>query len=72
MDKKINDILSANLKKALEINGMEQQELAEKVGITDVTVSRYINKHRTPNSEILKKIADVLGVSTDWLLKERV
>lgn len=47
---------------------IKQKELAEKVDITEATLSRYENGKRNPNAEIAGKIAKALGVTTDFLL----
>lgn len=52
----------------LEEKDMNQKELAYKTGVSEVTISRYINGTRQPKSDILSKIAETLGVSTDYLL----
>lgn len=53
----------------MEKNNMNQRELAKKIGVTEVTVSRYINDEgRSPRVEIVSKIASVLGTNTDYLM----
>lgn len=47
---------------------MKQKELADLVGITEASLSRYENNKRIPNGEIISKIASALGVTTDYLL----
>ena len=54
-----------SLKSLLEKRGMTQRALAEKLGTTEVTVSRYTSGNRTPNVETTVAIAEVLGVSLD-------
>lgn len=49
-------------------NGMTQKELAYKTGITMVSISRYINGERIPDSETLAKIAIVLHADANILL----
>ena len=48
--------------------GLSQNELAEKVNISKAQMSRYISKNVQPPADILKNLADVLGVSVDFLL----
>ena len=57
-----------SLKSLLEKRGMTQRALAEKLGTTEVTVSRYTSGNRTPNVETTVAIAEVLGVSLDQLV----
>lgn len=53
---------------ALDIRGMQQKELAEKSGLTEVTISRYISGSREPKAVNIIKICKALCVSSDWLL----
>ena len=63
-------MIGRNLKRALERQGKTQRELAEEIGITDVSVSRYIHGERVPKATMLVKIANALGVTTDQLLSD--
>lgn len=40
--------LGGRIKGLLKKRGLTQKELAEKVGVTEVSVSRYISGERTP------------------------
>ncbi|NRT34001.1 transcriptional regulator with XRE-family HTH domain [Clostridium beijerinckii] len=51
-----------------EERNLKQKELAELAGITEATLSRYENGKREPKGEIISKLANVLNVSTDYLL----
>lgn len=62
------NIIAENIKKAMQLNGLKQKELAEKTKLTEVAISRYINDERIPNANNLAKIANALHVSTDYLL----
>ncbi|PSR36836.1 MAG: hypothetical protein C7B44_06905 [Sulfobacillus thermosulfidooxidans] len=48
--------------------GYTQAELAEKVGVSQYTISNYEQESRQPPLELLVQLADVLGTSTDYLL----
>ncbi len=52
----------------LEENNMTQKDLAKKIGVTAVTISRYVTGERMPQSDIIVKIAETFNVSTDHLL----
>lgn len=54
-----------HVRKCRENLGLTQQELAKKVGLSQETISQYENGTRTPNINVEKKIADVLGESLD-------
>lgn len=47
---------------------MSQQELAERVGVTYSAIGHWERGLREPNLVMLKKIASVLDVTTDYLL----
>lgn len=47
---------------------LSQTDLASKVGISYAQVSRYEIKGAQPPAEVLKKIANVLDTTTDYLI----
>lgn len=47
---------------------MTQQRLADEIGVTKSVVSAYETSSRYPSYPILLRIAEVFGVSTDYLL----
>lgn len=49
---------------------MKQSELADKLGVNVTTISRWENGLNVPNGEMIQKIANVLGVDTETLLKQ--
>lgn len=49
-------------------NDIKQKELAELIGVTEATMSRYINDKRVPKGESAAKMATILGVTTEYLL----
>ena len=60
-----------NLKKIISQKGTTQRRIAEKLGVTETTISRYVTtgpKGRTPNVESLVALAQVLNVSLDTLV----
>ena len=56
------------LKELRKQAGLTQQQLADKLGITKSVVSYYELSERTPSPEVLKDIALIFRVSTDYLL----
>ncbi|MEC1177307.1 helix-turn-helix transcriptional regulator [Metasolibacillus meyeri] len=55
--------------KALRIKkNLTQKQLAEKINVTNVSVSGYESGNRTPDTDTLQLIADFFEVSTDYLL----
>ncbi|MBQ9537814.1 MAG: helix-turn-helix transcriptional regulator [Treponema sp.] len=58
---------------------MSHKDLAEKLGVTEVTVSRWLSGERDPSIETLNRIAEALGTSTsyffitdDWQLEKEL
>ena len=49
-------------------NGLTQKQLADQLGVTKSVVSFYERQERTPSPEVLRKMAAVFRVSTDFLL----
>lgn len=52
----------------LNKNNITQRELANKVGVTEVSMSRYISGDRTPKGPVILNIANALHTTTDYLL----
>lgn len=48
--------------------GMSQEEVAEKVFVTRQAVSRWENGDTVPNTDTLKLLSELFGVSVDELL----
>jgi transcriptional regulator with XRE-family HTH domain len=61
---RIQDKIKTNRKN----KGLSQKQLAEMVGINTSHLSRLENGRYQPSVEVLKKLADALQVSTDYLL----
>lgn len=62
------DTIGKRITKARRYLGMNQKELCEKAEINEATLSRYENGLREPKAATLSKLAEVLEVSTDYLL----
>lgn len=48
--------------------GMTQQELADMIGLTKVTISQYETGKRKPSFEMIEALADVFHVDMNYLL----
>lgn len=57
-----------NFKKARQINKLKVIEAAEKLGISQPTLSAWEGERKSPSIEGLEKMADLYGVTTDYLL----
>lgn len=62
------EILGDRIKYLREKMSYTQKDLAKKAGLTVVQLSRYETNDRKPDPDSLKRIADVLDTSTDYLL----
>lgn len=49
-------------------NNMSQKELAQKLNIERSSLSSYETGRRSPDAKTLMAIADIFGVSVDYLL----
>ena len=52
--------------------GYDQQEICDFLNIEQSTLSNYENNRRTPKLEMIAKMADFFGVTTDYLLDREV
>ena len=62
------DSFGQRLKKVLAERNMMQKERAEKIGVSEVVISRYIHGGRIFSVPILIEICKTLNVSADYLL----
>jgi len=60
--------IGQRLKTVLHERGMMQKELAEKIGVSEMVISRYIHGGRIISVPILIEICKALNVSADYLL----
>lgn len=65
-----NEIFSKNLLSILERRGMNQTELAEKMGVSDAAVSYWLSGAKTPRMDKLVKLAKLLNVTIHTLTDE--
>jgi len=61
-------MIGDNIKKLRSSKGWKQSDLAEKTGISSVSIGNYERNDRVPPVDLAKKIAVALGVSLDLLL----
>jgi len=63
-----NKPISKKLKELREEKGYLQKFVANKIGVRSNTLSGYENGTRSPDPEMILKLADLYDVSTDYLL----
>lgn len=59
---------TAKLKQARKQSGLSQKAIAEHLYISQQAYAKYENGQSSPNPDVLKKIAEILDVSSDYLL----
>lgn len=60
------------LKQARKKTGLTQQKIADNLGISLNAYQKYEQAERSPSLDTLVKLADLLGVTTDYLLGRTV
>ena len=60
--------LNENIRSLRQQHGINQVEFAERIGVTKQCVSNWENDNVLPSIEMLARLADFFGVSTDMLL----
>ncbi|MDL2286985.1 helix-turn-helix domain-containing protein [Eubacteriales bacterium OttesenSCG-928-G02] len=60
---KIRDNIRGNLEHYLNLKGMSQKELAEKLGVSQSAVTCWIKGKNSPDIEVVAKICDIFNIS---------
>lgn len=53
-------------------NAWSQEELAEKLGVSRQSISKYESAQAVPDMEKILKLSRIFGVTTDYLLKDEI
>lgn len=53
-------------------NGWSQEELAEKLGVTRQSISKYEGAQSIPDLDKILKFSEIFGVTTDYLIKDEL
>ena len=65
-----NNILGSRISALLRKSGLTQRRLAEQVGVTEVSISRYVNGKRIPKGPIVVSIANALHTTVEDLMEK--
>ena len=68
ISKQSRTLFGGRLKAAREAKGYTKDKLGKLVGIHHSQIGRYERGDASPSAEVLKKLANVLGASTDYLM----
>lgn len=63
------ETIGARVRMLRKRRGLSQKQLSEKVGVHYTHISRYERGQSRPSADGLKRLANVLGVSVDYLLE---
>lgn len=63
-------ILAEKITEERKKNGWSQEELAEKLGVSRQAVSKWESAGSVPDLQRVIQLAELFGVSTDYLLKD--
>jgi len=67
IDKKV---FSRRLAILLKKNGMSQKDLADRLGLSQPAVHKYLNNKSFPDLKIIFQISSLFGVPVEWLFIE--
>lgn len=66
----MNETFKNRLAEKLKSKGMKQKDLADALGVSEVTVSRWLSGERNPSMRTVEKIANALETIPAYLLSE--
>ncbi len=68
MSKNYGEVFSARLKELRQESGLTIEEFASEVGVSKSSVGYYENQNRLPDLAVAAKMAEILNVTTDYLV----
>ena len=66
----LKSIIASNISELRKGQGLTQQDLAGRLNYTDQAISKWERGESVPDIIVLKQIADMFGVTVDYLLSE--
>lgn len=66
--KQVSSGIGSRIRRCRLALGMSKARLASKAGLSRPTITYYENRHATPSLRSLRKLADALGASVDYLV----
>lgn len=69
-ERDLKEIVAQNIFYLRTINHMTQYELGEQLNYSDKAISKWERAEGTPDAYVLKRIAQLFGVTVDYLLTE--
>lgn len=68
----LQEAFSSNVEKALENKQITKYRLAKMLDVHQTTIKNWLDGKTEPNFEMIEKIADVLNVSTAYLMRKEI
>lgn len=62
-------MIGERLKMARKMCGLSQQDVADRVGVSRMSISKYERGKMTPSSDVLVKLSRALGIKVEYLLR---
>lgn len=69
-DERVLRVFAFRLQRQMTLRGMTQSDLSDITGISQPTISNYLNRRQSPDIVKLNKIALALNCSVDELLRD--
>lgn len=66
----MNTVFGKNLRAFIEREGMRQQDVADKIGVTITALSGWLNRGVQPRASVVSNIKEAYGLSDDDLFSE--
>lgn len=61
------DNFLSRLRHVIKTSGLKQKDLAKKIGVSEISISRYCSGTQVPTRVTVNMLAALLGVSVSWL-----
>lgn len=68
----MRSLFSRRLGSLIESHGIQQNDLAMKIGVSESTVGKWILKKAMPRMGTIQKLADYFGVPKSYFLEESI
>lgn len=62
--------LAEKLQQLRKKNNLSQEQLADKLGISRQSISKWESEQSTPEIDKIVQLSEIFGVTTDYLLKD--
>ena len=72
LEKELRDIVAQNIFYLRTINHLTQYELGEKINYSDKAISKWERAEGVPDVYVLKNMANLFGVTVDYMLTEHL